>query len=272
MAGLIPAVPGGRSGGVRAPRVARLRGVVAGRRPPAHQEADDAVDDHQRAEDRRRPPGRRTASCRNDSDRCQTRAARQMRDDHAQRDQRRDTRPAPMPSSAMTSRARPPQCSASITDVGPSPSSRTARPIQHRPPRMPATRAREVACHDQTVCHHNGGHEPDVPPARPPPQRTAVVTGASSGIGAATARGSPPPGSTCSAPPAGPTGSRRSPPRSAVRAVACDVTDADVGRGAGRGGRRRASTYWSTTPAARSARPRSPRPTATTGAGCTRST
>ena len=70
--------------------------------------------------------------------------------------------------------------------------------------------------------------------------RTAVVTGASSGIGAATARRSPPRASTWSAPPAVPTGSRRSPPRSAARAVTCDVTAAGVGRRAGRRGRRHA--------------------------------
>src|SRR6186997_1079224 len=52
VAGLIPpGVRTARSGGVRAPRMARLPGAVAGRSAPAHQEAGRAVDDHQGADD-----------------------------------------------------------------------------------------------------------------------------------------------------------------------------------------------------------------------------
>ena len=101
--------------------------------------------------------------------------------------------------------------------------------------------------------------------------RTAVVTGASSGIGAASARALASDGFhvVCAA--------RREDRIEALaeeiggRAVVCDVTDAGLGRRARRGGRR-AWTCWSTTPAAPSTRPPSRRPTPRTGRRCSTST
>ena len=98
-----------------------------------------------------------------------------------------------------------------------------------------------------------------------------MVTGASSGIGAATARMLADAGFHvfCAA--------RRADRVTALASeiggtpVTCDVTDADSV--AGLAAESAAGwTSWSTMPAARSGRHPWPRPTATTGGGCTRST
>ena len=65
--------------------------------------------------------------------------------------------------------------------------SSSARATQHRPPTTPAYRTRVVAVTSRKCAIHNGGVSP-TPPSPSDPTRTAVVTGASSGIGAATAR------------------------------------------------------------------------------------
>src|SRR5690349_18763633 len=74
-----------------------------------------------------------------------------------------------------------------MTGSGPSPSSSTARSTQHRPPSTPATRARVVGVTaPECATTMEAMSQTSASPAAP--VRTAVVTGASSGIGAATAR------------------------------------------------------------------------------------
>src|SRR4051794_41574482 len=62
-----------------------------------------------------------------------------------------------------------------------------ARAIQHRPPTMPATRTRVVSVTSRK-CATTMADMSEMPPSATHRTPTAVVTGASSGIGAATAR------------------------------------------------------------------------------------
>src|SRR4051812_29143099 len=62
-----------------------------------------------------------------------------------------------------------------------------ARAIQHRPPAMPAIRTRVLAV-TTGKCATTMADMSESPPSATHRKRTAVVTGASSGIGAASAR------------------------------------------------------------------------------------